>query len=201
MMYGMNVALRQAGMTREQFFDWADAQDERYEFDGVGPVLMTDGTNNHSVINQNLYFALRSRLQGSGWLVLGPDTGLETVGNTVRYPDGMVTRAKYLGTDRVVPGVVVVFEVLSPTSGRMDRIIKLREYRAISTILRYVILESASAGATAFSREDGAADWTAVPLLVEDTLDLPELSVFIPVSELYIDVDLPGNDEDTAATV
>lgn len=197
----MNVTLRHAGMTREQFFNWVDAQDERYEFDGVGPVLMTGGNNNHSLINQNLYFALRSRLQGSGWLVLGPDAGLNTVENAVRYPDSMVTRAKYSGIDRVVPGVVVVFEVLGPTSGRMDRIIRLREYRAISTILRYVILESASAGATTFSRGDGAADWTAVPLLVEDTLDLPELGVFIPVSELYIDVDLPGNDGDTAATV
>jgi len=123
----MNVTLRHAGMTREQFFNWVDAQDERYEFDGVGPVLMTGGNNNHSLVNQNLYFALRSRLQGSGWLVLGPDAGLNTVENAVRYPDGMVTRAKYSGTDRVVPGVVVVFEVLGPTSGRIDRIIKLRE--------------------------------------------------------------------------
>ena len=142
----MNVTLRHAGMIREQFFSWVDVQDERYEFDGVRPVLVTGGNNNHSLIDQNLYFALRSRLQGSGWLVLGPDAGLNTVENAVRYPDGMVTRAKYSGTDRVVPGVVVVFEVPSQASGGMDRIIKLREYRAISTILRYVILESASAG-------------------------------------------------------
>ena len=197
----MNVALRQAGMTREQFFDWAEAQDERYEFDGFEPVLMTGGNNNHSGINQNLYFALRSRLQGSGWRVLGPDAGLNTVGNAVRYPDALVTRAKYPGTDRVVPGAVVVFEVLSPTSGRMDRIVKLREYRAVPTILRYAILESASAGATVFSRTDGTADWTAVPLLIEDSLDLPELGISVPVPELYIGVDLPGTDGDAAATV
>lgn len=195
----MNVALRQAGMTREQFFDWAETQNGRYEFDGFEPVLMTGGNNNHSDIIQNLYFALRSRLQGSGWRVLGPDAGLSTAGNAVRYPDAIVTRAKYSGTDRVVPGVVVVFEVLSPTSSRMDRIIKLREYRAVSTILRYAILESASAGATVFFRADGTADWTAVPLMVEDSLDLPELGISVPVSELYVGVDLPGSDGAAAA--
>jgi len=46
----------------------------------------------------------------------------------------------------VIPGVVVVFEVLSRTPGRIDRIDKLREYGAVASILRYVILESISIG-------------------------------------------------------
>ncbi len=45
-----------------------------------------------------------------------------------------------------MPGVIVVFEVLSPTSGRTDRIIKLREYQAVASIKRYVILDYGSVG-------------------------------------------------------
>ncbi len=136
-------------MTREEFLDWADAQDQRYEFDGFQPVAMTGGTRNHSHIAQNIYFALRyAELRGSGCEPLGPDAGVATIGDAVRYPDGLVTCTRGPGTDRVVPGVVVVFEVLSATSGRTDRIDKLLEYQAVPSIRRYVILEHTSVGLT-----------------------------------------------------
>ena len=188
----MNVALRQPSMTRDQFFDWAQAQEERYEFDGFQPVAMTGGSNNHSIICQNVWSALRSRLRGSGCDVLGPDAGLATVGDVVRYPDALVTCAKIPGAARLVPGVVVVFEVLNPSSGRADRIDKLREYRAVPSIRRYVVLEHRSAGLTVFSRPDGTADWTATALTANEDLDIPELGIGVPVHEFYEDVDLSG---------
>jgi len=124
----MTIALRRPRMTREEFFSWAQAQDVRYEFDGVEPVAMTGGTVDHNQIGQNIQFALRMRLRSSACRPLGPDAGVATVGDTVRYPDALVTCAKVAGTAHLVPGVVVVFEVLSPSSGRTDRIEKVREY-------------------------------------------------------------------------
>ena len=188
----MNVALRQPSMTRDQFFDWAQAQEERYEFDGFQPVAMTGGSNNHSIICHNIWSALRTRLRGSGCRVLGPDAGLATVGDAVRYPDALVTCAKVPGTERLVPGVVAVFEVLSPTSGRADRISKSIEYRAVPSIRRYAILEYRSADLTVFSRNDGTADWTATALTSDKTLDIPELGIAVLVQEFYEDVDLPA---------
>jgi Uma2 family endonuclease len=181
-------------MTREAFLGWAETQDLRYEFDGFEPVAMTGGTRNHSRICQNLYFALRSRLRGSPCETLGPDAGVATIGDAVRYPDALVTCSKGPGTDRMIPGVVVVFEVLSPTSGRTDRIDKLREYRAVPSILRYVILESASVGLVVFERTDGGQDWIATALTENDILPMPEIGISIPVSELYEGVDLPAGE-------
>ena len=40
----------------------------------------------------------------------------------------------------------MVFEVLSPSSGQTDRIVKVREYASVPTVRRYVILEYTSAG-------------------------------------------------------
>ena len=40
----MSVTLRVPTMTRDQFFDWAEAQEARHEFDGFAPVAMTAGT-------------------------------------------------------------------------------------------------------------------------------------------------------------
>ena len=187
----MNLALRQPLMTRDQFFDWAQAQEQRYEFDGFQPVAMTGGSNNHSTTCQNIWFALRARLRGTDCKVLGPDAGLATVGNAVRYPDALVSCASFSGIARLVPGVIVVFEVLSPTSGRTDRIDKLREYRAVPSLRRYVILEHLGAALTVFSRSDDTADWTAVALTAEDALAMPEIGIAVPVSEFYEGVDLP----------
>lgn len=186
----MNVALRRARISREQFLDWASAREERYEFDGFQPVAMTGGTARHNVIAQNIYFALRTRLRGGGCRPMGPDAGVATVGEAVRYPDALVTCTKFPDTDRLIPGVVVVFEVISPTSGREDRIVKVREYHAVPTVRRYVILEHASVGLTVLAR-DGADDpWSATTLTVDDTLQMPEIGVEIPVADLYEGTDV-----------
>lgn len=188
----MSTALRQPRMTREQFFAWAQADGGRWEFDGFEPVAMTGGTVNHSQIGQNVMTALRTRLTGTGCRPLGPDAGVATVGDTVRYPDALVTCSKVPGDAYVVPGVLAVFEVLSPTSGRTDRIVKLREYRAVPSIRRYVILEHASAGLIDLTRTNGDEDWIATALTAEDTLRMPEIDAEIPVAEFYEGVDLPS---------
>ncbi|HSU05283.1 MAG TPA: Uma2 family endonuclease [Acetobacteraceae bacterium] len=186
----MNIALRTPRMTREQFFAWAQVQDVRYEFDGFQPVAMTGGTVRHSQMTLNIQFALRTRLRGA-CRPLGPDAGVATIGDAVRYPDALVTCTKTPDSAYVVPGVVVVFEVLSPTSGRTDRIDKLREYRAVPSIRRYVILEHAGIGLTVFERLPGEEDWRATALTAEDTLRMPEIAIEIPVMEFYDNVDLP----------
>lgn len=186
----MSTALRKTRMTRQEFFDWAQAQDIRYEFDGFEPVAMTGGTANHSLITQNVLVALRRRLRGSGCRPMGPDAGVATAGGAVRYPDALVTCAKFRGDAQTIPGVVVVFEVLSPTSGRIDRIVKLREYRAVETIRCYLILGHNSVGLTVLTRRHADEDWMAPALTSEDTLRLSEIGIEIPVAELYEDVDL-----------
>jgi Uma2 family endonuclease len=194
----MNIIRRTQRMTRAEFLDWAEIQRARHEFDGFEPVAMTGGTRDHNQIRQNIYAALRSRLKGTGCTPLGPDAGVATIGDAVRYPDAVVTCTKGRGTDRLVPGVVLVCEVLSPTSGRVDRIDKLIEYRAVPTIRRYVILESTSVGMTVYARADGQAPWTATALTDNDVLSMPEIGAEVPVAEFYEGTDVAGLPADHA---
>jgi Uma2 family endonuclease len=184
----MNV--RTPLMSRDQFLDWAEAQDVRHEFDGFEPVAMTGGMRGHSQICQNIYAALRSRLKGTGCSALGPDAGVATIGDAVRYPDALVTCTKGPETDRLIPGVVVVFEVLSPTSGRTDRIDELVEYRAVPSIRRYVILEHTGIGMTVHARTNGDDPWTTTALTAGDILSMPEIGIDVPVAELYEDTEI-----------
>lgn len=181
-------------MTREQFLDWAELQEERYEFDGFVPVAMTGGTRQHGLICHNLYAALRQRLRGSGCQPLGPDAGIPTIGEAVRYPDALVTCTKGLGSDRLIEDVIVAFEVLSPTSGRTDRIVKVREYRAVTSLRRYLILEYSSAAVTIHARTSPDDAWTTTIALAEDSIELPEIGLTIPVAELYEGIVFGGPD-------
>jgi Uma2 family endonuclease len=184
----MNVALAKP-WTEEQFLTWAETQEGRFEFDGFQPVAMTGGTARHSRITLNTHAALRSRLRGTPCSFFGPDLGVRTIGNAIRYPDALITCTKFPGTERLAPDVQVVFEVLSADSGRRDRIEKVREYGGVPSIRRYIILESSSVGLLVLHRQRGEDAWTALTLTGDDTLDLPEIGAAIPVVEFYEDVD------------
>jgi Uma2 family endonuclease len=185
----MSIALTKP-WTVEQFLAWAAHQEARYEFDGRRPVAMTGGSANHSRITLNIHGALRTRLRGTPCSSFGPDLGLRTIGNAIRYPDALVTCTKFAGTERLAPDPVVVFEVLSADSGRRDRIEKVREYAAVASILYHVIVESSSSGLLVLHRQQGDAAFTALTLTSDDILSLPEIGVQVPVAEFYEDVDL-----------
>jgi len=180
----MNVALRKP-MTREAFFAWAEAQEVRYEFDGIQPVAMTGGNLGHSCLIGNINRHLGNRLAGKPCRPMGPEAGVATIGNTVRYPDAVVTCSKFNAQDRLVPNPVIVFEVVSPTSVHMDHVVKLREYQSVPTIIRYIIVESDTASITLHARDRDGAAFEAGTLGYSDTIRLPEIDIEIPVAAIY----------------
>jgi Uma2 family endonuclease len=151
---------------------------------------MTGGSARHSRVTANVHAALRSRLRGTPCSYYGPDLGVRTIGSTVRYPDALITCTKFPDTQQLAPDVQVVFEVVSPSSGQTDRIEKVREYAAVPSIHRYVIVETRSAGLLVLHRQNQEDSWTAEALTIEDVHSLPVIGIEIPVVEFYEDIDL-----------
>ena len=149
---------------------------------------MTGGSVGHNLLRINILVA--------PWQVFGADGGAATVGATVRYPDALVASAAQVGTSKLVTGPVVVVEVLSPTSSQTDRSIKVKEYRAVPTIRRYLRVEHTSIGVTAHHREAADADWMTTPLVAGDMLASPVLGIEVPLAELCGGTDLPETEPD-----
>ena len=191
----MNVTVRTPRMTRDQFLEWAAGQEEPHEFDGFEPVAMNGSSIDHSTICHNIYHELRLRLAGRSCVCLGPNVGVATTGNAVRYPDALVTCSPMSGRARLVPAPVVVFEVISPSSGRHDRITKLREYAAVPPVRQYVVLEDRLPALTSFAREAPEQKWIAQSLLADEVLAIPALGIEVPVGHFYAGVDFGGQDE------
>jgi Uma2 family endonuclease len=194
----MNVIARPPlplGMTREEFLDWAARQQEDYEFDGTKPVPMTSGNRNHSLITSNLIIALGVRLRGTPYFPSSPEgPGLSPWSRAVRYPDVTVAPRAGKGTDRIFDDALIAFEVVSPSSAKLDRQVKLREYLAVPSLRRYVILESEFASAGVFARSKGDEGWTASAVAMGEALALPEIGLEIPMAEIYEDCDIPAEE-------
>ncbi len=178
----MNLALRKP-MTLAEFLEWEERQPLRYEFDGVGPVAMTGGTAGHADVQRNLAIAVGGRLRGKPCRFYGSDLKFQVAEGHVRYPDGMVVCSPVDRTATVVYDPVVVFEVLSPSTARDDRIVKAREYQATPSVQRYVMLEQDAVGATVYARSGNA--WTHEILVANSILALPEIEVELPLADLY----------------
>jgi len=181
----MNVVLRKP-MSLAEFLAWEERQELRYEFDGFQPVAMTGGTFAHDRITFRLQSALDTRLRGKPCRPAGPNVKILTPGKA-RYPDGLVTCSPVKPDATVIDSPVVVFEVVSEDTARTDRIEKLREYQAVASIQRYVILEQKTIAATVFERRDDM--WTAFAITEEDTLRMPEIEIEVPLAELYESLD------------
>lgn len=196
MLRAMNVAVRLPSMTQDEFLDWVQRQEGRHEFDGYRPVAMTGGTRNHARIILNLGASLLSRLDVGAWEALVAEGGVATGDGAVRYPDALVAAATGARDDRLIPGVIAVFDVVSPSSARIDRLLKPRDYRSVPSIRRYVIVEQGCIGLTNLYREPGVADWTATTLTAEDTLVMPEVGIQLPVRDIYAGTDVPDAEPD-----
>lgn len=173
-------------MTLGAFLDWEERQELRYEFDGSQPVAMTGGTLRHEAIGTTLRALLYARLRGSPCRPWGPNSKVEVQGR-IRYPDAVVSCTRGHADDTIIPAPVVVFEILSPTTSRTDRIEKLREYQATPSIQRYVILEQDSIAAMVFSRQ--ADEWTGHALTETDVLRMPEIAIELPMTDIYADAE------------
>ncbi len=180
-------------MTVDEFLAWEERQELRWEFDGFEPVAMTGGTVAHAAIARNILRELGNRLAGAPCQVFGSDLKVQTVWS-VRYPDAFVVCGPVDPRATVVHEPVVVFEVLSASTASTDLVLKNREYEAVPSIRRYVMLEQDRIGATVFAREPGG--WLGRLLGANDTLALPEIGASLPLAALYAGLDFsspPGD--------
>ena len=156
-----------------------------------GPSDMTGTTRRHARMSLNVGLALRARIDPRSWEALAFDGGVAIQNGAVRFPDALVAAATGSQDDRLIPDVIVVFEVVSPSSVRNDRFVKPGEYQTVPSIRCYVIVEQSFIGLTVLSRPPGVFDWTSTTLTADDTLDMPEIGTAIPVREIYAGTTVP----------
>lgn len=174
-------------MTPEEFLAWEAMQELRWEFDGFQPVAMTGSTDAHAAIQGNIITALTTRLRGTPCYARGLDIKVQ-IGSKYRYPDAFVSCTPVARGSTSAADPVVIFEVLSESTARTDRILKLMEYRLLPSVQRYIMLEQNESVATVVTR--GETGWSLEMLDANGTLAMPEIGIEVAMAELYDGLDL-----------
>ena len=175
-------------MSVEEFLDWHQYQEERYELVQGTPVrMMTGARQDHNLVKANVSFALMRRLRGGGCRTTSSDTAVRTTPDQIRYPD-VVVDCGAVDLDALAasePRLVV--EVASPSTRDFDLAAKLDEYRETASIAYVLLIEPAVVDVTLHAR--GEAGWVRTQYLFLDAvIELPALGIALPMAEVYEDV-------------
>jgi Uma2 family endonuclease len=137
------TALPQIRMTVDEFLAWADSQPGRYELaNGVVHAMSPEGAGHAKVkfaVQAALLAGIRARRLPCHML---PDGMTVRVEETTAYePDALVYCGPELPPRAVeVPNPVILVEVLSPSTRRIDATAKLADYFRLPSVAHYLII-------------------------------------------------------------
>ncbi len=169
------------------------AAPERWEWRNGEVYCMTGAQPEHNLCCANLVGELRARLRGSGCLTFTVDQRVKVrAGSPYLYPDVSVAcgpRSAAINGLRTLLNPVLVVEVLSPTTAQDDQGVKFMQYQTIESLAGYLLVDSVAAAVLHY-RKVGEV-W--VPRCYEgadESIELPELGIAVPLAEVYLDTGL-----------
>jgi Uma2 family endonuclease len=113
------------------------------------------------------------------------DIGIRTPAGNIRRPDVSVLCPPFDEDASTTDAPRLIVEVLSESAERIDRLIKLDEYKAIDT-LDYIVMIDPTRIAAGFWFRGAARAWQSMTFHDFDaTIDMPVLGISINLSTLY----------------
>ena len=156
----------------------------RHEYVDGAIYAMAGGTDRHNVIAGNIYNLLSAHL---------PDKCMPYIfemkvrirlehSESIYYPDSMVCCGPRDPSSDWRDNPLVLGEVLSPSTERVDRGEKLNAFIQIPTLQEYILIEQSTPRVELFRRSN---KWQREVLLAGDTLRLASIDFAIAVDALY----------------
>ncbi len=173
-------------MTVDEFVVWAEGQDGRWELYNGVPYAMAPERTGHGKVK----FAVQTALvQGIRKAALSchmlPDGATVRVSqHTAHEPDALVYCGAELPGDAIeVPNPVVVVEVASPSTRKVDASLKLTGYFRLPSVQHYLIVDPDGPPVVHHRRQ---ADGTILTSIVHDgTLTLDPPGIEVKVADIF----------------
>jgi Uma2 family endonuclease len=164
----MNVpAIRR--LTVPEFLSWVETQDRgRFELVRGDVVAMAPERAEHVQAKLAAAVALREAVRRAGVDCQAFVEGLSVVSDdeTTYVPDALVTCGAVVARSSLVaPHPVIVVEVLSPSSARIDTTTKLADYFRVPGLIHYLVIDLGRRHAVHYRR---LADGTFTHAIVRD---------------------------------
>jgi Uma2 family endonuclease len=164
----------------------------KHEFSGGVVYAMAGAKNLHNRIAGNIFARLHVRLLGKPCQPYNSDTKVHVRYPTYDkfyYPDVSVVCDSNPEDDSYQDRPVVIFEVLSRKTRRIDEGEKKEAYLTIPTLQLYALVEQETAKIVAFRRIAGKFVGEVYEGL-DAVLPLPAIGIELPLAEIYADLQL-----------
>lgn len=186
----MATSLRPRRMTADEFIAWAMGQPEgeRYELVAGEVVAMSPERASHNEGKLAAVLALREAIRARGLPCRAYTDGMTVRidDHTVYEPDALVRCGERLGPDVVeISDPIILVEVLSPGTHKVDTGIKLGDYFRLPSLRHYLIVNTKARFVAHHERGDDDAIITRIARAGTLTLDPPGLA--LEVAALFED--------------
>lgn len=173
----------QRQMTVEEFLDWDDGTNTRYELVAGVPAAMEMPTEAHGTIVANATAFLHGQLKRPCRPGVQAGIRLPHANDRFYIADVAVTCTPPVRGARAFPDPILNLEVLSPSTAERDRGTKMPDYMMLES-LRHVLFASATERRVQLWTRDGPR-WTVEDFSGEAAVPISALSVTLPLGVLY----------------
>ena len=143
---------------------------------------MAGASENHDRISGNIYRKLGNHLENSPCEPFTSDMKLKTSTGNFRYPDCMVVCDKDDENKFYKTKPVILVEVISRSTRKIDKNDKLLEYINIPSLQEYVIIEQDSVDIQIFRRSN---HWIPKHYFLGDEITFESIGLTLSVEEIY----------------
>jgi len=167
-------------MSVNDYLAWAQANPGRYELSNGEVIAMSPEGAGHAAVKFAVQVALLAAIRARGVPChMLPDGMTVRIDEMTAYePDALIYCGAKLASSAVeVPEPIVVVEVLSPSTRRIDASAKLAGYFRLPSVAHYLIVDPAKPLVVHHARGSGETILTRVVTQGTITLDPPGLSV------------------------
>jgi Uma2 family endonuclease len=155
-------------------------------------------TNRHNQISGNALGHLYHHLRGKPCKPCNSDTKVRIrliTGTRFYYPDAFVVCHPNPPTDHFHDAPVVILEVTSPSTRRIDLAEKKDAYLSIPSLMVYLVAESAEPVVQVFRRSPNGDFIRELAIGFEAVIPLPEIGVSLALADLYEGIDFEAKAE------
>lgn len=180
-------------MTLDEFLRWDDGTETRYELIGGFPMAMAPPAEVHRALTVRLVTRIDGALSARRPCNAQIEAGVARPDRADTYfeADIAASCAPIAFGRQAIEDPFLIIEILSPSTERHDRRVKLPAYRQIETVQEILLIASDERYAE-LHRRTGAQWLTEILRGGQGILVLTSVGVEIPLSELYEGIAFEG---------
>lgn len=172
--------------TPEEYFEWEEKQELRYEYLGGEVYAMSGGTVNHGQIAINFAIILGTHLSQSKCRVLSSDVKVEVQKSTkFIYPDLSVTcDDRDENASNFISHPCLIVEILSPSTEGYDRGEKFYLYERSNSLKDYVLVNTNKIEINLYKKDD-LGKWQIIKYVAGELVELESINLSFPIEEVF----------------